>query len=69
MNENNHKELNQTPPELEIIVSKFERLSLTLAPTLPSLGKNAMMCQVPGCANVFQGVLGSARETQGSIMS
>ena len=37
MNENESEELNPTPPELEIIVHKFERLSLTPAPSSPSL--------------------------------
>ena len=36
MNENKNKELEQIPPELENIVSKFEQLSLMPAPTLPS---------------------------------
>ena len=37
MNENRKEELNPTPPELEIIVDKFERLSLTPALSPPSL--------------------------------
>ena len=31
MNENEYEELNPTPPELETIVSKFERLSLIIS--------------------------------------
>ena len=37
MNENESEELNPTPPELEIIIDKFERLSLTPTPSPPSL--------------------------------
>ena len=36
MNENESEELNPTPPELQTIVDKFERLSLTPAPSPPS---------------------------------
>ena len=37
MNENEYEELNSNPPELETIVIKFERISLTSAPSPPSL--------------------------------